>query len=250
MIVYILLCGFPPFYGDNDAAMFRNIKSGTYSFLRPYWDPISSDAKDFVEKLLVVDPRKRLTAAEALHHRWLGRTAKVPEKNLFEAKKGQPNAPPKQAGAAAPPADEAGEERGATGLRAMLMDYNLDRKVGLRTKFRKAFPSLPETEERVGKFKCSLGNQPGHLFVTTRHICFHGSIGRKLVIPLVDVTSIAKAKRFKLHPGSGHSLHIASKKERHELHGFTEREACLKTICKQCLVTHDKVPEIIDPKAS
>ena len=36
VIVYILLCGFPPFYGDNDAMMFKRIKAGTYKFLSPY----------------------------------------------------------------------------------------------------------------------------------------------------------------------------------------------------------------------
>ena len=84
VIVYILLCGFPPFYGDNDAQMFKKIKAGSYKFLSPYWDPISADARDFVSKLLVVDPRKRMTAAEALNHRWLGRTSSVSTKNLFE----------------------------------------------------------------------------------------------------------------------------------------------------------------------
>ena len=54
MIVYILLCGFPPFYGDNDAQMFKRIKAGQYKFLSPYWDPISADAKDFVRNLLIV----------------------------------------------------------------------------------------------------------------------------------------------------------------------------------------------------
>ena len=58
MIVYILLCGFPPFYGDNDAQMFKRIKAGHYKFLSPYWDPISADAKDFVRNLLVVRSRK------------------------------------------------------------------------------------------------------------------------------------------------------------------------------------------------
>ena len=169
VIVYILLCGFPPFYGDNDAQMFRKIKAGSYKFLSPhrrmaeeysararigpsantaapaarrpssphcfcsgrgprprregpgggprrraqeeegprrsasrqglapspspslsaslnpslspsltpcptssrYWDKISSDAKDFVAKLLVVDPKKRMDCRAALKHRWL-----------------------------------------------------------------------------------------------------------------------------------------------------------------------------------
>ena len=61
VIVYILLCGFPPFYGDNDAQMFKRIKAGQYKFLAPYWDPISADAKDFVRNLLIVDPKVGLS---------------------------------------------------------------------------------------------------------------------------------------------------------------------------------------------
>ena len=51
VIVYILLCGFPPFYGDNDTQMFKKIKAGSYRFLTPYWDPISAEAKDFISKV-------------------------------------------------------------------------------------------------------------------------------------------------------------------------------------------------------
>ena len=71
VIVYILLCGFPPFYGDNDAQMFKRIKAGQYKFLAPYWDPISSDAKDFVRRMLDPNPNTRLEPADALVHPWL-----------------------------------------------------------------------------------------------------------------------------------------------------------------------------------
>ncbi|KAG8463265.1 hypothetical protein KFE25_011262 [Diacronema lutheri] len=82
VIVYILLCGFPPFYGENDAQMFRKIRSAQYKFLAPYWDGISAEAKDFVAKLLVVDPHKRMTARAALSHEWLA-LEHVSTRNLF-----------------------------------------------------------------------------------------------------------------------------------------------------------------------
>jgi len=56
VIVYILLCGFPPFYADNDAQLFRKIKAGQYEFIRPYWDGVSNLAKDFVSQMLRVSP--------------------------------------------------------------------------------------------------------------------------------------------------------------------------------------------------
>ena len=71
VIVYILLCGFPPFYADNDAQLFEKIKRGQYEFLKPYWDPISDAAKAFVRRMLVVDPTKRATCEELLNDPWL-----------------------------------------------------------------------------------------------------------------------------------------------------------------------------------
>jgi len=75
VIVYILLCGFPPFYADNDKMLFDKIKAGKYEFLKPYWDPISDGAKDFVSKMLVVDPKKRATVDDLLAHEWLSKQA-------------------------------------------------------------------------------------------------------------------------------------------------------------------------------
>jgi len=76
VIVYILLCGFPPFYADNDAQLFEKIKQGKYEFLKPYWDPISDAAKDFIRKMLVVDVTKRQTADQLLADPWLQEEAK------------------------------------------------------------------------------------------------------------------------------------------------------------------------------
>jgi len=73
IIMYILLCGYPPFFddGENMAALFEQIMSGSFEFADPYWTDISSGAKDLIEHLLVVDPAKRFTAAQCLEHPWL-----------------------------------------------------------------------------------------------------------------------------------------------------------------------------------
>jgi len=70
VIMYILLCGFPPFYDDNTAKLFALIMNVEYSFPTPYWDNISPEAKDLIQRLLVF-PEKRLTAAQALAHPWI-----------------------------------------------------------------------------------------------------------------------------------------------------------------------------------
>jgi len=71
VIMYILLCGFPPFYGANNTQLFEKIMAGTYFFPSPYWDPVTPSAKDLISKLLVVDPKKRLPSSEILNHPWI-----------------------------------------------------------------------------------------------------------------------------------------------------------------------------------
>lgn len=71
VIFYILLCGFPPFYDEDNAVLFNSIRKGEYEFPSPYWDSVSTEAKDLVSKLLVVDPSQRLTAQQTLNHPWL-----------------------------------------------------------------------------------------------------------------------------------------------------------------------------------
>ena len=70
-ITYILLCGYPPFYGDTDNQIFDSVRTGRFDFPSPDWDGISQSAKDFICALLRKDPSKRLTASEALRHAWI-----------------------------------------------------------------------------------------------------------------------------------------------------------------------------------
>jgi len=71
VITYILLCGFPPFYGDTVPEIFEQIMEANFDYPDEYWGQVSKEAKDFINKLLVVDSEKRLTAAAALKHPWL-----------------------------------------------------------------------------------------------------------------------------------------------------------------------------------
>jgi len=66
VITYILLCGFPPFYDENNAALFASIKEGKFDFPSPYWDNISEEAKDFIQCLLKVDPAERMPCGQVL----------------------------------------------------------------------------------------------------------------------------------------------------------------------------------------
>ncbi|XP_074691792.1 calcium/calmodulin-dependent protein kinase type 1 isoform X2 [Strix aluco] len=71
VISYILLCGYPPFYDENDAKLFEQILRADYEFDSPYWDDISDSAKDFIQHLMEKDPGKRFTCEQALQHPWI-----------------------------------------------------------------------------------------------------------------------------------------------------------------------------------
>lgn len=70
VILYILLCGDPPFNGPNDNAIYRAIKKKTFSYSNPVWKHISEQAKDLINKMLS-DPKTRLTAEQVLQHPWV-----------------------------------------------------------------------------------------------------------------------------------------------------------------------------------
>jgi calcium/calmodulin-dependent protein kinase I len=71
IILYVMLCGFPPFYDEDEDLLFNAIKSCHYEFPSPYWDSVSDNAKDLISKLLCKNPEKRLAAEEILKHPWL-----------------------------------------------------------------------------------------------------------------------------------------------------------------------------------
>jgi len=80
VISYILLCGYPPFYDENDANLFAQILKGEFEFDSPYWDDISEEAKDFIRSLMCVNVENRLTCHNALEHCWI--TGKQSERNI------------------------------------------------------------------------------------------------------------------------------------------------------------------------
>ncbi|OAJ38885.1 hypothetical protein BDEG_22784 [Batrachochytrium dendrobatidis JEL423] len=94
VITYVLLSGYTPFWGgetNSTTVLYQAIVEGSYEYDPENWDKISADAKNFISKLLLVDPSKRMTAAEALKHPWLHTEAAIDllpnmRKN-FDAKK-------------------------------------------------------------------------------------------------------------------------------------------------------------------
>lgn len=87
VITYILLCGFPPFYGDTVPEIFEQIMEANFDYPEEYWGAVSKEAKEFINKLLVVEAGDRLTAGEALKHPWLsGQTGNAKTLNTGKLK--------------------------------------------------------------------------------------------------------------------------------------------------------------------
>ncbi|XP_074370730.1 calcium-dependent protein kinase 20-like isoform X1 [Apium graveolens] len=85
VIIYILLSGVPPFWDETEQGIFEQVLRGDLDFASEPWPSISDSAKDLVRKMLVRDPKKRLTAPEVLHHPWMKVDGLAPDKPLDSA---------------------------------------------------------------------------------------------------------------------------------------------------------------------
>ncbi|EPZ35205.1 Serine/threonine-dual specificity kinase domain-containing protein [Rozella allomycis CSF55] len=80
----ITLSGYPPFYDEDESIALEKAMLGRFKFFSPEWDAVSSEAKDFIRRALTVNPLQRLTAKQALEHKWIIQ-AKVAKTDLYEA---------------------------------------------------------------------------------------------------------------------------------------------------------------------
>ena len=69
-MMYVILSGFLPFHGGNQAEVYRAVRAGTFHFDHPEFDAVYPSAKDLISRLLTVDKTKRFTCAQALQHQW------------------------------------------------------------------------------------------------------------------------------------------------------------------------------------
>ncbi|TMW87111.1 hypothetical protein EJD97_020407 [Solanum chilense] len=85
VIIYILLSGVPPFWGESEEEIFDEVLHGDIDFDLDPWPKISQGAKDLVRRMLIRDPKKRLTAHEVLCHPWVQIDGVAPDKPLDSA---------------------------------------------------------------------------------------------------------------------------------------------------------------------
>ncbi|KAL8232544.1 hypothetical protein R6Q57_002322 [Mikania cordata] len=87
VILYILLCGVPPFWAESEQGVAQAILRGLIDFKREPWPSVSEGAKSLVRQMLEPDPKLRLTAKQVLEHPWLQNAKKAPNVPLGDAVK-------------------------------------------------------------------------------------------------------------------------------------------------------------------
>ncbi len=80
VIMYILLTGRPPFDGNDDDEILENVKKGVFDKSSYPYPLLSSQSKDLIDKLLQYEPKKRISADQAIEHPWF-KTAEFKKKD-------------------------------------------------------------------------------------------------------------------------------------------------------------------------
>ncbi|KAM9429609.1 MAP kinase-activated protein kinase 2-like [Salvelinus alpinus] len=90
VIMYILLCGYPPFYSNHGLAispgMKKRIRNGQYEFPNPEWSDVSEDAKQLIRHLLKTEPTQRMSITEFMNHPWINQSMEVPQTPLHTSR--------------------------------------------------------------------------------------------------------------------------------------------------------------------
>merc|ERR1739848_164662 len=71
VIMYVLLCGYPPFFGETDSEVLSKVRLGAFSFNAADWKNVSDDAKNLIRLMLKMNPKDRYTAEQTLNHDWI-----------------------------------------------------------------------------------------------------------------------------------------------------------------------------------
>ncbi|KAL7519889.1 hypothetical protein ACHAWX_004643 [Stephanocyclus meneghinianus] len=73
--LYVMLVGYEPFFGESDEELINANRIGKVDFPHSDWREVSVEGRDLVERMLEVDPTKRIGPTEALRHPWITRRA-------------------------------------------------------------------------------------------------------------------------------------------------------------------------------
>lgn len=71
VLVYMMLSATPPFFASSDQEVLRKVRAGQYSLSGGIWDSVATPPKNMIASFMIVEPRHRQTAAQALRCEWL-----------------------------------------------------------------------------------------------------------------------------------------------------------------------------------
>lgn len=71
VVLYVLLCGYLPFYHEERAITVQLVRKGKFDFDDEEWKDISDNAKDLIRRLLEIDVNKRITGPQILQHAFI-----------------------------------------------------------------------------------------------------------------------------------------------------------------------------------
>jgi serine/threonine protein kinase len=71
IMIFVMLCSYPPFDGDDDRAVYDAVQKGTFSYKRRDWDKRSVGGPALIDQLLSLEPSKRPKAPEVLADKWI-----------------------------------------------------------------------------------------------------------------------------------------------------------------------------------
>lgn len=86
VIMYILCCGYPPFYSTHgqpiSPGMKRRIRAGEFAFPENEWSRVSDEAKNLIKGMLETVPEKRNTIDDIMKSKWISQYTEVPQTPL------------------------------------------------------------------------------------------------------------------------------------------------------------------------
>ena len=78
IICFVLLTGYPPFYGADVAEVLAKVQLGRYEFVEMDWKHIDKEAQGLISAMLQIAPQNRPTAQECFDHPWVREWARKP----------------------------------------------------------------------------------------------------------------------------------------------------------------------------
>ena len=73
VLLYMMLCGQPPFYGSTRKEVMAKVKKGKFQFKSKIWTVVSAEAKDLITLMLTLDPADRPSCRDVLNDKWFNK---------------------------------------------------------------------------------------------------------------------------------------------------------------------------------